>query len=175
MAELFDDISRMVGGPMPRRQVIRLAASALTWGALSTLWPARVSARRQACGTESFMRVAQATKSAENCEKAYNQACAAAKADCLSQAKDICRNSPCPVPKEQNGAHCEGVTGPVTGNTCNAKVSYTGWYLCTCTALRACSDNTVCCPPTQVCCGGRTCCPAANCNPNGVCVGGNPG
>jgi hypothetical protein len=44
MAELFDDISRIVGSGVPRRQMLRLMAVAFAGGALPALRPARVAA-----------------------------------------------------------------------------------------------------------------------------------
>jgi hypothetical protein len=44
MAELFDEISRIVGSGVPRRQMLRLMAVAFAGGALPALWPARAAA-----------------------------------------------------------------------------------------------------------------------------------
>jgi hypothetical protein len=50
MAELFDDISRIVGSGMPRRRMLRLMAVAFAGGALpASLWPAQAQGVQQ-CG-----------------------------------------------------------------------------------------------------------------------------
>ncbi len=44
MAELFDDIARVVGSQIPRRRAVRLIASALAGSAVSLVWPRRTFA-----------------------------------------------------------------------------------------------------------------------------------
>lgn len=44
MSELFDDISRIVGSTMPRRQALRLIIGGLAGGAAVTLWPRQAKA-----------------------------------------------------------------------------------------------------------------------------------
>lgn len=54
MAEIFDDITRIVGSQIPRRRALTLIGSALAGGVLGTLWPTRAwAACKQRCSDSS--------------------------------------------------------------------------------------------------------------------------
>lgn len=168
MSELFDDISRIVGGPMPRRQVIRLAAGALAGSALAVLWPARSKAQSGGC-PELFAVDSTTTHQYDVCTDAEKaQFCTIAKQENTHIAGDVCPStcgSLMLISMTDCNPVCQGgnMTASITGN-----------YIC-CPTKRVCKNKTFCCSPTQACCGGTACCAPAACNPNGVCVGGNPG
>jgi len=44
MGMLFDDISRLVGSPLPRRKVVALVAGSVAGSVLGGLWPSRAGA-----------------------------------------------------------------------------------------------------------------------------------
>lgn len=170
MSELFDEISRMVGSRMPRRQVIRLAAAALAGSAFSALWPARVWARTVACDTSFPHGPTSGTVSAVSATQMnLDRACVEAKKNNKESAQVQCPTN------------CSGIV--IIDQTCdfgnyglfNGQLTLTasGNFKCG-EANRVCNDNTVYCPTGKICCGGKTCCTQAACAPTGKCMGGNP-
>jgi hypothetical protein len=172
MAELFDDISRMVGSRIPRREIIRLTAGALAGSALTALWPTRVRARRQACNDPNgFQVIGQATVpffggcGSANDAAALTKARAAAETDSKAKSKQC--PAECPVP-QRISSHPTTLCS-CTNFSCKETVTLTDKYICTCDPQRACNNNDICCPDPQICVGGNTCCASENACGNACC------
>jgi hypothetical protein len=171
MSELFDDISCMVGGPMPRRRVIRLAARALAGSTLAALWPRRVKAYEcnpaattfPGCNT-NFDIQAKGSVEGYGCSASdLSAACAAAKQGVQNAATAFSCPAACPVLELQTapqyciceGCHATGNTG-LGGEIVRKDAVATGTYRCVC-------------PPPRTVCNGVCC--AKACDANGRCPG----
>lgn len=192
MAELFDDISRMVGGSMPRREVIRLAAAALAGSALAALWPARVKANGCEAAATTFPGCntyfdvqAKGSVDGYGCTDAdLSAACDAAKQGVQNAAGSFSCPAACPVLEVQTAPHCVCVECQATGSTglggeVIRKVAVAaGTYRCVCPSPRTicngvcCAEGQTCCGtacwPKAQCCGGTTRC-SKTCDANGRC------
>ncbi len=100
MAELFDDISRVVGSQIPRRRALRLIGGGLAGAALTALWPRRTEAGPADCPDQSSS--AQADQSFRgSCSdgasvgKATEKACAAAARDTARKCHSKCAQLGC--------------------------------------------------------------------------------
>jgi hypothetical protein len=162
----------MVGGPMPRRQVIRLAAAMLAGGFISTLWPSHVRAQNSACGTNNVSDHDSCTCDGGTCTGADDaDACNLA----MQKVSDTIAARACPpqCPVKQVGViACNGTIHYQGTTTRYANGSYT--CSCLCPQDQPCCGPGICCQVGQICCGGTRCCKQVSCSPTGVCAGGNP-
>lgn len=158
MAELFDDISRIAGSGIPRRQMLRLIAGVLAGSAIPALWATRASAF-VACGTSfNFMTGSEALLypcatsglhhdlGVECCQKARDKGVEAAKLQCPSTCPYIVVTS----------WQCNPDAGTCGQNDDRLVCSGEGYYYCHCDASpghSCCGAGTYCTTATQKCCG----------------------
>jgi hypothetical protein len=167
MAELFDDISRIVGSHLPRRRMLKLIAGVFAGGALpAALWPTRSAAfvmcglQFTAGGHSSFPLAGCKNAPGSTQQTAGNSCCDAALNNALASAQQQCVTT-CPRAALVAGtwdctSSCS--TTDVDSVTCAGN----GTFYCYCDAgpnLSCCGLNNYCNKPAQNCCG--TTCVAA--------------
>jgi hypothetical protein len=124
----FDDLSRALGRPIPRREALRLAAATLAGGALAALRPATAHA---AVCTPTELQAGSTT-----CPPFGGNF-----AQCCAPGSTCCAGG--------------GAQGP---QCCGTGANVTKPYCCsgTCCATPCCGGRT-CCGPDQDCCGSQCC------------------
>ena len=148
MSVLFDDISRLVASPLPRRRVMALVAGSVAGTALGSLWPARTAAAQTGC---FFCGCNQAYYTDFNqCLSACNPTLAGNcfTEICLTVDVSFCVTI-CP----------EGLT-PCGKGCCAPNSSCVDPATATCSCLgTSCSatGRMICCPPIKPYCNGDTC------------------
>jgi hypothetical protein len=163
MAELFDDLSRIVGSGIPRRRMLKLIAITFAGGALPALWPTRAAAL-VGCGPGySFYVPCDAEVTAQNCSSLHGtelqnvniQCCEANRVKAEQQAQSKCPNA-CPIATPAGAVNCHGTCN---GNkfTCTSNDPYqcgcdapVGWICC---GRNAQGIVVYCFTATQKCCG----------------------
>lgn len=165
MAELFDDISRLVGGTLPRRQVLKLVGGAVLGAVFASSSRSQVNGHPTAgrcCAAPGGVchfrgDIAQCTD--QNGEVLWN------KTRCNSEGHQWVADGSCCA----DGRYCN-VNEVCCGSFCcdtESEVCIAG--VC-CPLNRACDNNTVCCAEGEQCLNGETCCPANRlCNDNTTC------
>jgi hypothetical protein len=145
MAELFDDITRIVGSQIPRRKALRLIAGAAVGGATVSFWPRIAEAQGGGSCPDLFGVIGHDTSGNPT------SACIGATVDALQKAKNRCGPSPC-------------MFGGCDSGACNVRHLGSGEYRaiaahncrCTCSTIR-CGNH--CCKEGEQCINGR-------CNPS---------
>lgn len=171
MAELFDDISRIAGSKISRREAARLIARALVGGAAISLWPRSTQAfAQQATCNSQFTAGATAQYPLQDCN-AYKDTASAtpAKTTACASASDTARNSAatkcpaaCPSIQQESWTCPQSV---ICADLNTIEVRGSGQYKCVCKTI-VCGGH--CCSSGQICCGGTTCCAPSACT-NGRC------
>jgi hypothetical protein len=164
MSQLFDDLSRIVGSGIPRRQMLKLMAAAFTGGVLPALWPTPAAAYI-AC-TKQFTAMWD-TQTTVDCPDTLNVGPSAwkdntcqARADCcgttatnqaITSAQGQCPTT-CPYIVVDTAWSCSGYCNAEANLVC--RVSAT--VHCDCiapTGKKCCGFNNFCTSGTQSCCG----------------------
>ncbi len=153
MAQWFDDLSRMLASPMPRRRALLIIAGTVVSTALASLRPAR--AQVPTCGS------VDCPPGQSCCNSTFGLCCpdtgtccsfGTAAAFCCTAAGQAC---------------CAGFCCP-TQQQCCATSEQTP--LCCPDGYKCCDvARGTCCPVNSVCCGS-TCCPAGQLCNGGTCV-----
>jgi hypothetical protein len=176
MSEKFDDIARIIGSELPRRQVLRLISSALAGATLAALRLGSVEAapRTRRCG-EQFIVSSTGTEPLDNCATQPNSVRLAAATRACENGLQNNRNRAamecppsCPsleLPSRPgSGFGCN----PASARCCDSDqarcIQSLTEFVCSCpTPREICNNGLECCPPGQICCGRKECCLAANC------------
>jgi hypothetical protein len=174
MAELFDNLTRIVGSKLPRRRAFKLVLSALVGGSVAALRPAYAMDVDHPCNTV-FDVPGTGSVSVQNCQGLTTAQKEAKKDPACEAAKNAAQNTSafaaCPV----ECLHKEFVSWKCEQCQCFSSDKFeckgTAKYKC----CNVCGSGNKCCASNQVCCGGTTCCAPANCDGNGRCnTGGGP-
>jgi hypothetical protein len=190
MAELFDDITRIVGSNISRRRALTFIMDAVIGGSVAALWPVRAKAQTSCClqpfpwvkattlphkiipvpGGQRYGRLGERALHFAACawrivENTQNVVCPEGCPN-LSIVTIDCKFEWRP---ELHAYFCEIISAIYiccpTGFT---GVTGVGQTEC-CPNNRACNNHKVCCPDGQICCGGVKCCPPARCAGNVCC------
>lgn len=184
MSELFDEISRIVGSPIPRRRALKAVGGALIGAVFAT----------------SVYRKASSAQTMSYC-------CAGPGGSCFSQDEPLFCDPRLPWTQEKcevsgyewrpghsccsDGHTCPPTTSVCCGATCCDLDSICLGDVC-CPTNRVCQNSTLCCPsgtvcvnnaccPTNrvctnpttnqtICCSSGRCCGGTKCCPSGVCT-----
>lgn len=178
MSELFDDLSRVVGSSLPRREALRLVASALAGAALTPLgfWRKGASA-----GTTLSLQVSGCCGIPGQCLMTSQQGCTNLGGQFVSGGQ-CCSNQPgCFVPNGPSVC-CQVPDGcildPLGPNHCQFCVVGTPYPNQVCghdeTGHGVCCPSSgqlpsgLCCPPNRQACN-NTCCPSGQACINSTC------
>ncbi|HEX8557495.1 MAG TPA: hypothetical protein VF668_05310 [Pyrinomonadaceae bacterium] len=170
MSELFDDISRIVGSPIPRRRAIRAVGGAVLGAFL---------------GASVFRRLGSAQTATTCCRGLGGSAC-------VFQGQVVCGRDAFTQERCESlgGEWRAGHTCCLDSHTCASPQVCCGATCCDstnsvclndacCPTNRVCGNSTICCPSGTICAPGtQECCPVARfcpgnqtCCPSGtVCV-----
>ena len=201
MAELFDDISRIVGSAVPRRQALRLIIHAFAGGVAATLLPTRAGAslllQQATCNTD-FFQGGTGEATVGYCDQiqgadffnARNNACSDARGKVRAEAGKKCPAS-CPSVQEISWIcpHPNGSAPHCSSDNTVLIVNGGGTYRCICPSGVVCGGvccstgstccSGVCCPPNYSCVNGTCTCPASRvcnsgacCSSTQICCGG---
>ena len=193
MAELFDDISRIVGSNMPRRRALNLIMGAVAGSGVAALWPTRtgaVNAQNLACDQE-FQKTAHGWISVNNCvglREAGGAPWLDKKRAACAEGRRLARIAAAGVICPPNCDNLIGISYTCFNYSCGGNTlvqcDCTVKYKCCSSPCgrRCCSSNEICCdqtccPSNRVCCEGiccalnAACCNGQCCSPGQVCCG----
>lgn len=147
MGELFDDVSRILASPMPRRSALKLVMAVVAGSSVAAIWPISGSAAGTCSGT--------CTKGFTDCgcTDPNSGSC------CDPTIGDLCCGDGCC----KAGLCCE--SGGGSFNCCQPGEICAGFgtSAATCLPKIPCTRRTEC-RPGSTCCGGKCCPPGHACS-----------
>jgi hypothetical protein len=160
MSELFDDLSRIVGSGIQRRQMLKLIGIAFAGGTIPALWLTRAAAfQMQACN-QTF-HVTKGNLLPSNCppdqdgrDAICSPYCAQFKTQLITSAAARCPTTCPPTPIVPDDSTCLAECDLDGALTCTESMT----LRCHCDAppnKSCCGLNNYCDKPAQVCCGVR--------------------
>lgn len=174
MSELFDDISRIVGSPIPRRHALKAIGGALLGAVFTT------SIYRKVSSAQVFSRCCRSTggtcyfgETPQACDpRIYTKDKCVALGFEWREGHSCCPDGhTCPAGEICCGATCCGGSNPVCfeGACCTDERVCGNFSFC-CPSGFVCSQSTQqCCPTAQYCPGSQTCCPNGTICVNEMC------
>jgi hypothetical protein len=159
MSGKFDEIARIIGSQIPRRQALRLIGSAIVGGGSLFVMgcpPAPVTVCCQLPG--SCFDTANDQKRRDSCVQDWGGRIVPG---------TRCNGSVCGNQQACNcppGQVCIGTTTS-TGTSATTSIGTGAATRECCPRARACNSNTICCPAGQMCCDGVTCKERCNSSP----------
>lgn len=159
MSEKFDDVARIIGSQVPRRQALRLIGSALVGGgSLFVMGCPPAPAITVCCQLSgSCFDTANDQKRRDSCVQDYGGRIVPG---------TRCNGSVCGTQQACNcppGQVCIGTTTS-TGISATTSIGTAATREC-CPQARACNNNTICCPAGQKCCNDMACNERCNSSP----------
>jgi len=162
MASLVDEAARILAGPTPRRQALKLLAGALAGGFLGTLGARRAKAQ---IAPDAF---GHCPGGGVSCSYAGHTFCLSRGKTCCGDTSGCNSNQTCCTTGSRpfcanGGTTCCGNTSCNSTQKCcttgsTAFCAPTGQSCCgstSCTSTQKCCNNTVCCGSGQTCSNGR--------------------
>jgi hypothetical protein len=186
MSQLFDNITRIVGSPVPRRQALKAIGGALLGVVFagSSYRKTRAAADQTCCQGDAGTCVLQGTVDCNYATVAWTEidciwrvgqwldggSCCTESLACRAD-ENCCGFICCPPEKQCFGGVCCTLEQLCGNPTVCCPPDHTCLNGACCLSTRVCmgmNGNLICCQSGR-CCGGTKCCPGG-CTPNGNCA-----